>query len=337
MQKYSIVIAGSTAHTRICAESLLSDGRFAVSAVITPPPQLVGRKQQLVTNPLQQFAVDNQIPVVPVEKRLDAEVRHNLETVLQTSEKAERPDFLLVVDFGYLVPNWLLELPKVAPINVHPSTLPRWRGSSPGQFALLYAEKESAVSVIVMNEGLDTGDLIAQLPFSVDPAWTQTEYYNYAFEMVAKQLAQILDQLASGQIQREPQAVESPTPVAGRFTKEDGFVPWEAVQACLDGDDQSTNSDSNQDVFENSPLSPILSAALQFHGSWSKLIYHATKAFSPWPGVWTMIPTAKGEKRMKILSTEIIAGSPTKLQLQQVQIEGKEAASWNQVKNVVQE
>jgi methionyl-tRNA formyltransferase len=196
-----------------------------------------------------------------------------------------------------------------------------------------------------MNEGLDTGDLVAQLPFSVDPAWTQTEYYNHAFELVGMQLAEILDQLASGQIQREPQPVESPTPIASRFTKEDGFVPWEAVRSCFDREPQAADSNSSVDsdpaihldTSENSALSPILSAALSYHGSWAQLIHYATKALFPWPGVWTVIPTAKGQKRMKILSTEIIVGSPTKIQLQQVQIEGKEPARWDQVKNIIQE
>lgn len=350
MTKYSIVIAGSTEHTKICAERLLQDHRFTISGVVTPAPRPVGRKQKILPNPLNQFANDNQIPVVLVEKRIDTVVQHKLETT--------RPDFLLVVDFGYIVPNWMLELPKVAPINIHPSTLPRWRGSSPGQFVLLYGEKESSVSVIVMNDRLDQGDLVTQIPFAVDQTWTQAEYYQAGFQLVAVKLPDILTQLAQGEITPLPQPLESPTPVAGRFTKEDGFVPWEVVSAAISEaeltDKTSTvelNSETKtafsdpqmdrlDDSLENTPLPPILTAAYTHHKSLAKLLFHASKALAPWPGLWTIVPTAKDKKRMKILSTSLensksLPSDQNKLILEKVQIEGKKPTTWQEVKNTL--
>lgn len=347
MKQYSIIIAGSTGHTRICAESIQADARFEISGIITPLPRPIGRKQEITPNPLHQFADTHRIPVVHVDKRIDAVVRYELETRLGISSEATRPDFLLVVDFGYIVPNWLLRLPQVAPINIHPSTLPRWRGSSPGQFVLLYGETQSSISVIVMNDLLDQGDLIAQLPFTVDPSWTQIEYYQAGFKIIAEELPEILEQFAQGHITPQPQPLETPTPIAGRFTKEDGFVPWQVLKTALTG--TAVDDTTLTDLLAATPLSPTLSVALTHHRSLARLIYHASHALSPWPGIWTIVPTAKGEKRMKILNTtlniqESTSGHtstseksnlPTTLVLETIQMEGKEAQPWSTAKNTI--
>ncbi len=363
MAKYTVVIAGSTSHTRLCAESLRNNPDFEIVSVVTPLPKPVGRKQEITPNPLHQFAVDHEIPVVLVDKKIDLQVRKELESELESRTQAAsspqdktdqthpekkppavtRPDFLLVVDFGYFVPNWLLAFPKTAPINIHPSSLPKWRGSSPGQFVLLYGESESSVSVIVMNDLLDQGDIVTQLPFAVDPNWTQTEYYNAGFALVAAELPEILKKLAQGQITPQPQPLDSPTPTASRFTKQDGFVPWELVKAAMEGKEVDTVSvvrtfigttsdrESSENV-ANASLSPILAAALNSHTSVASFTFHATKALAPWPGVWTVIPTESGEQRMKILSTVL---ENEVLRLDRVQVAGKQAAQWQEVKNII--
>jgi methionyl-tRNA formyltransferase len=313
---FSVVIAGSTHHTRMCAQSLFESSECVITGVLTPIPKPIGREQIVTPNPLHTFAQKNNIPSVLISQKIDDLMQAEL-------QKIEKPDFLLVVDFGYMVPNWLLEWPNIKPVNIHPSLLPRWRGSSPGQFCLLYGERETAVSVITVTEKLDQGDIIAQLPFVTEENWTQTEYYNHAFSLVSTQLPTILVDFAEHRV-ATPQPEHSPTPIAGRFKKEDSFIPWEVLKLAQSTD---TYIAKNND---KPALSTVLAAALQQHGSLAQLIHHATYAFQPWPGLWTLVPTTKGEKRMKILQTEV---ENNQLVITQAQIEGKTPASWNEIKN----
>lgn len=311
---YTVAIAGSTEHTRQCAESLFDSDQFTVSHILTPIPKPIGRKQIVTKNPLHQWAEDHGLATTLIETKITEATRQALTT-------AERPDLLLVVDFGYIVPSWLLEWPTTAPLNIHPSRLPRWRGSSPGQFVLLYGEKDSAVTLMVMDAQLDHGPIIAQLPISVVPGWTQTEYYGEAFQKICAQLPELVSTFAAAPEKIQPQPDSSPTPVAGRLSKEDSFIPWTAVEAAMAGENITATT-----------LSPILQAAYQHHHSVATVIVHAAAAFHPWPSLWTLVPTTKGEKRMKILTAQ--QTGPV-LTLQTVQVEGKNPTTWNEIKSLL--
>ena len=129
--KYRIGLAGSTPFTVALAEQLQFDDRFTICWGLSPDTKYVGRKQEQVDNPLHLWCIHRNISSVRIANKIDQKVKQEIEA-LQIEV-----DVLLVVDFGYYVPQWLLELPKVAPLNLHPSMLPEWRGSSPGQAVLL--------------------------------------------------------------------------------------------------------------------------------------------------------------------------------------------------------
>lgn len=315
--QYTVGIAGSTGHTRICAEALRTSGPFEISWVLTPPPQLIGRKQVLTKNPLHLWAEEHGFVVHFVEKKL----RPELETQL-----AQKPDFLLVVDFGYLVPPWLLQFPRIAPLNVHPSLLPRWRGSSPGQFVLLHGEAESAVTIMVMGEGLDTGPLLWQGQFTVDPTWTQIEYYQHSFQLAAKELPKVMQHLATGELKPQPQPENTPTPIAKRFTKQDGFVDWKTLAVAM----QMQQPDHSV-LTSQHPSQLLKDVQSSTQKSWAQTIQNAVRGLSPWPGVWTLLPTTRGMKRLKILSVHI---QEEKLLLDSVQLEGELPSTWNEVQKV---
>lgn len=328
---YHLSIAGSTSHTLMCAEALLSDPRFSISWILTPSPRLVGRKQELVKNPMHLFAEKNNIPVVLVDKKIDEKVKEAIASLQVSKSAGNRPtdqltnrltDFLLVVDFGYFIPNWLLEIPTIAPINVHPSELPKYRGSSPGQFTLLYGDETSAVSVIIMNDKLDEGDLVYQYKFDVLSTWTADQYYQFSFEAISEQLPNVLTDFAQGKITAQAQLLDSPTPIARRLTREDGFVEWEMLQKVMKEDHENL-------LFS----SPLLTEAQKQVKSSSQLIEHAVRALSPWPGVWTVVPTTKGEKRMKILSAGV---EHQTLVLEEVQIEGQQRADYSEIKRLLE-
>jgi len=282
----SVAVAGSTKYTTLCVTSLASENDFALTTVLTPEAKPSGRKKILQKNPLAQFAEQADIPTIAIASNITNETKREV-------EQHTRPDFLLVVDFGYWIPQWLQVWPKIKSLNIHPSKLPRWRGSSPGQFVLLHGEKTSAVTLIEVISKLDAGPLYWQQDFTIQPTWTQTEYYGHAFSLVAKQLPDLLRQIYSGKLQPTPQPTDSPTPIARKLTRDDGFVPWQTISDTMD------------------KLPPSLEAA--------------TKAYSPWPQLWTEVPTRKGPTRMKLLPHN------------KVQLAGQKPATWKQIQTAILE
>jgi methionyl-tRNA formyltransferase len=184
------------------------------------------------------------------------------------------------------------------------------------------------------------------LPFSVDPQWTQLEYYQESFSLVAPQLAEILDGLAQGKISPVPQPADSPTPIARRFTKEDGFIAWSDITKVLP-DIRFRNKPSNSASDTAPHSSYTLSEAVQLHPqtsqllhevmeqfhNWPQTILQAVRALSPWPGIWTIVPTVKGEKRLKILSASI--STQGLLILDEVQLEGQTTSTWPQIQMAI--
>lgn len=320
--KYTIAIAGTTIRTRQCAQALFESDLFDISWVLSPIAKPVGRKQIIAPNEMETFAIENNIQTIFVEKKIDQVVRDQI-------EKMPKPDFLLVVDFGYIIPNWLLEIPKIAPLNIHPSQLPRWRGSAPGQFAILFNEKKSAVTLMVMDSKLDHGPIIHQDFFNINPSWTQTDYYEHAFDLMCNSLDQKIASFAQNPKSASPQPEISPTITAKMIKKEDAFVPWEHFKLALEG----------LCPVDLSPLSLLLQEAYKVNGQFALTLERASKAFHPWPGLWTLVPTSRGEKRMKIIEAETqnLRNNQIekKLVLKTVHIEGKNPARWPDIKNSI--
>lgn len=326
--QYKIALAGSSKYTMMMAETLQNDTRFKICYTLSPTPKLIGRQQILTKNPLHLWSEKENIESFLVEKKID-------ETLHDQLSKTTEIDFLLVVDFGYLVPSWMLQLPKIAPLNIHPSLLPKWRGSSPGQFCLLFKNlgqenAQSAVTLMIMNEGLDQGPIVAQLPFDLLENWTQSEYYQHAFALIAKKLGNLIIDLADKKIEIQRQPVESPTIIARRLDKEDSFVNWQDLQRLMDNNLEKVHSLRD----DNKLLSDLLvdSEVCKDKAEQIKLVINASRAFSPWPGLWTIVNTNKGEKRMKIFSCH---ANKNQLILDQVQIEGKSPCLFNECKNAL--
>ncbi len=388
--KTCLAIASSTQNTAKLAQALKQDKRFQILWCLTPAPKLKGRKKILTKNPLHQWASDNQVPTVSINQP-------KLSSVKAEVLSQEKPDILLVADFGYYIPTWLLNLPKVAPVNVHPSSLPEWRGSSPGQFVILSGAKISAVSFIVMNEKLDQGPIIDQFEFAVNPNWTSTDYYEHAFDLASKKVGQVLNsvkdvdvisrtnfknpllrrsasleqshqksvstddppasagakQLRAGiqrflkfrladesktQPDREfakqtdvgrtrptPQPLDSPTPLARKLDKDDGFIYWSDIQALM-----------NDATHQTDKLPYLFVSLIDYFPKKTALatyVTRAARALYPWPTLWTKVPTKKGIKRMRIITAKI---ENNKLVLEKVQIEGQQPALFNQVKNLIE-
>src|SRR5204863_4157406 len=132
--KINIVFFGSSYYSVIIAKALQK--AFGLSLVVTIPDKPVGRKQILTPSPVKIFALEQKIPVITANKLTD-------EVIEQI--RLYQPDFLVVSDYGLILPKKLLQLPKHAPLNVHHALLPEYRGPSPAQFAILHGEEKTGV------------------------------------------------------------------------------------------------------------------------------------------------------------------------------------------------
>lgn len=297
LPKITLGACGSTERTVQCLEALLQskEAQFQVRWVITPPPKPVGRKQILTPSPVELWAKQHDIEVRHVRKKL-SEIQ---EKILAGAD--QHPiDVLLVVDFGYIIPQWLLDLPQTAPINVHPSDLPKYRGSSPAQYALLAGETESAVCIMRLVWELDAGPVINRLPFAVPPTMTQSEYYETAFALASAALPQTIVQYLANH-KETPQPIDSPTAIAGRLTREDGALGPVSFQ------------NGTLTKLDGSTFDPIQ-------------LDRMVRALSPWPGVWGIVPNYKNRSdvRLKILAGELSPEQTTYL-VTQWQYDGEAA------------
>jgi methionyl-tRNA formyltransferase len=340
MSPYQIVIASSTARGTKCAQSLFNSPLFEIAAVLTPQPRPIGRHQILTLNPLHNFATQNNLPTLLIDKKL---------TEQQTALSNLAFDFLLVVDFGYFIPNWLLTLPKIAPVNIHPSALPKYRGASPGQFTLLFGDQTSAVSLIIVSDKMDRGDVIAQLPFAVNANWNADAYYQFAFDLISPQLPTLLDNFATHKITATPQEITSPTPLARQLGKNDAFVNWQTVTYSANISEPKNNLDvsvqyikscendiltyknnhkqSEYNTESNEPA-PLLTALLADTPptTHAAILERACRAFSPWPHLWTIYHG----KRLQIISCHLNEKTGA-LVLDKVKIEGKSEQNFSDI------
>ncbi len=294
-----IGVCGTTENTVTCVEALYNDPRFEVLWVVTPTPRPIGRKQTLTPSPLDTWAQEKGLQVWHVEK--------NLKPLQETLLTAPAIDYLLVVDFGYIVPQWLIDIPSICPINIHPSDLPKYRGSSPGQYVILYGEHESAVTIMRLTAGLDEGPIIAALPFELTSDETQTSYYKKAFALAHEALPDTLFTYATTRLEVE-QPIDSPTPIAKRFTREDGYIPYSLLEQFLSTSEllnaekcADALGDTLHELLTHQPLSLIV------------LLDRALRAFTPWPGVWTLVPSYKERDnvRLKILNVDVASRTIT--------------------------
>lgn len=316
--KITIGVCGTTQRTVRCLEAIQASEQFQILWVITPPPKPVGRKKELTPSPVETWAHSQGIEVRHVSKKLS-----EIQTIVMETNQKQPIDFLFVVDFGYMIPQWLLDLPSIAPINVHPSDLPRWRGSSPGQCVLLSGETESAVCIMRLIWEMDAGPVIARLPLPVPANMTQNEYYQQAFDLAHDNIVPVLLKYAQDRRETE-QPTETPTPIAARFDRNDGYLPYEVLKAAQLGQEITLERSGITDTIQGI----IQAGAQSTHLSATKLIDRMVRALSPWPGVWTMVPEYKGREnvRLKILAGRVEnSGAQEKYTVQNWQYDGEPA------------
>ena len=211
-----IVFMGTPDFSVPTLEALVASGHEVV-AVVTQPDKPKGRGKEIHMSPVKECALQHNIPVYqPVRARDEAFVEEM---------RALNPDAMVVIAFGQILPKSLLDLPKYGCVNIHASLLPKYRGAAPIQWAVIDGEKESGVTIMQMDEGLDTGDMLAKAIVPLDEKETGGSLFDKLSEAGGRLCVETLAKLEKGEIIPEKQG-ESPTAYASMLDKKMGNIDW---------------------------------------------------------------------------------------------------------------
>ena len=181
----------------------LHDSRHTLKAIYTQPDRPAGRGRKLQASPIKEFATAHHIALFqPLNFKQDEEI-----VTLRSLEL----DVLIVIAYGLILPTRVLETPRHGCINVHASLLPRWRGASPIQQSLLHGDKETGVTIMQMDKGLDTGDMLCLESISIEATDTAETLHDKLAELAVRPLLQTLETIANGTVHRTPQQNEDAT------------------------------------------------------------------------------------------------------------------------------
>ena len=215
MSKLKTIFMGTPDFAVPCLEVL--QAKTEVLAVITQPDRPKGRGHNLQASPVKQKALEYNLPVLQPEKIKTEEFTAELEKL--------KPDLIVVVAFGQILSQRILDIPPLGCVNVHASLLPRYRGAAPIHWSIINGEKETGVTTMLMDAGLDTGDMLLKDKVTITEEMTTEELHDQLMAMGGKLLAETIDGLANGTITPEKQD-DSISNYAGMLNKETGHIDW---------------------------------------------------------------------------------------------------------------
>lgn len=194
-------------------------------AVYTQPDRPAGRGRKLTPSPVKALAAQHGIPVLQPPTLKDEAAQQELRDL--------QPDLMIVVAYGLLLPQAVLDIPRRGCINVHASLLPRWRGAAPIQRALLTGDAETGVTLMQMEAGLDTGPMLLKTHCPITPDDTSASLHDKLARQGGDALQQLLPLLLAGTLQAEPQNPQLAT-YAAKLTKDEARINWQRPAADIE-------------------------------------------------------------------------------------------------------
>lgn len=240
--------------------SLLNSQEHQLAGVVTQPDKPAGREQRITAPPIKAALAGSALPILqPARIKGEGAV---------AEIRALAPEVIVVMAYGQILPRSVLEIPRVACLNLHASLLPRHRGATPIQAAIVAGDLESGITVMYMDEGLDTGDILLQSRLEIAADETGGSLHDRLAQIAPTALNIALRQLQEGNAPRIPQDSSSAT-YASKLERGDGRIEWTEAAA---------------------------------------LIERKIRALNPWPGAFTLLRDAVGrERKLKIFSATVVA------------------------------
>jgi methionyl-tRNA formyltransferase len=249
-----IVFAGTGEFGIPCLEALVASDDHFVLSVITQPDRPAGRAQKLLASPIKECALRHQLTVFQPE---DVNSATSLSQI-----RYQKPDLMVVVAYGQILKKPILELPELGCWNVHGSLLPKYRGASPIAAAVRDLQKRTGVTIMQMNEGLDTGDILGKVATRIRPGETTGLLHDRLAKKAGPLLLYLLERAKKGKLKSARQNSQEAS-VAPRMKKEDGKIDWAKNPEEIDAH---------------------------------------IRAMQPWPGAYAWVPDGADQKMLKIFS-----------------------------------
>jgi methionyl-tRNA formyltransferase len=249
-----IVFAGTGEFGVPCLEALVASDDHFVLSVITQPDRPAGRAQKLLASPIKECALRHQLTVFQPE---DVNSATSLSQI-----RYQKPDLMVVVAYGQILKKPILELPELGCWNVHGSLLPKYRGASPIAAAVRDLQKRTGVTIMQMNEGLDTGDILGKVATRIRPGETTGLLHDRLAKKAGPLLLYLLERAKKGKLKSARQNSQEAS-VAPRMKKEDGKIDWAKNPEEIDAH---------------------------------------IRAMQPWPGAYAWVPDGTDQKMLKIFS-----------------------------------
>lgn len=249
-----IVFAGTGEFGVPCLEALVASDEHFVLSVITQPDRPAGRAQKLLASPIKECALRHQLTVFQPE---DVNSATSLSQI-----RYQKPDLMVVVAYGQILKKPILELPELGCWNVHGSLLPKYRGASPIAAAVRDLQKRTGVTIMQMNEGLDTGDILGKVATRIRPGETTGLLHDRLAKKAGPLLLYLLERAKKGKLKSARQNSQEAS-VAPRMKKEDGKIDWAKNPEEIDAH---------------------------------------IRAMQPWPGAYAWVPDGTDQKMLKIFS-----------------------------------
>ena len=195
----------------------LLNSEHEVVAVVTQPDKRVGREQRIEPPPIKKEIAKTRIPILQQARIKDQQATEEIRDFA--------PDVVVVVAYGQILPRDVLEIPRLACLNLHASLLPRWRGAAPIQAAIAAGDCETGITAMYMDEGLDTGDILLQRSVEILPNDTGGSLHDRLAQMAPEALLESLRLLSAGNAPRIPQDNARAT-YAPKLKREHGLIDW---------------------------------------------------------------------------------------------------------------
>ncbi len=227
-----VVYAGTPEFARVALAQLQAAGHD-LPLVLTQPDRPAGRGMKLQASPVKQFALEQGLAVAqPPGLRLDGKYPQDAAAARAAIEAAQ-PDVIVVAAYGLILPPWLLDLPRLGCLNIHASLLPRWRGAAPIHRAIEAGDAETGVTIMQMDAGLDTGDmlLVERLPVAADD--TTASLHDKLAVLGGRLIVEALALAARGELQPVKQSTQGVT-YAHKIEKHEAAVDWSQPAAVIE-------------------------------------------------------------------------------------------------------
>lgn len=240
--------------------ALQTSSEHELVGVVTQPDKPVGRDQRITAPPIKAALTGTKTPILQPKRIKDPPAIEEI--------RALRPDAIVVMAYGQILPRDVLQIPPVACLNLHASLLPRWRGAAPIQAAIAAGDGQTGITVMYMDEGLDTGDTLLQRKIDILPTDTGGSLHDRLGQIAPDALLESLSLFSSMNVPRAPQDKMLAT-LAPKLDREDGRIDWAEP---------------------------------------AEVIERKIRAFNPWPGAFTHIwdEASNAQRTLKIFSAAIV-------------------------------